>query len=166
MANTTISVNQATDPAAPDIAVDRIAGADFQREKITWGAEGTANDTQDTDAGRLPIKNYAASVVLTQTVPVGTNTPSAGVDLIGLRNWGILIPSNFDGSTISFFTSDTLGGTYVAVRDITNTIVSLPVTLSSYTDIPGELMAIRFLKIVTGINQAGTDTVFSIIGKS
>ena len=55
MTYNTVSVNPSTDPAAPDIGVDRVGGTDFQRVKISHGAENTATETQDTNAGRFPI---------------------------------------------------------------------------------------------------------------
>lgn len=112
------------------------------------------------------LKTGSVEAVLTAKVVSGQTVQGTGVDLSGLRNWGILVPTTFDGTTITFATCDTLGGTYVSIYDITNTIVTLPVNSGRYYDIPGELMGVRFLKIVTGSTQAGSDTDFLIIGKS
>lgn len=117
-----------------------------------------------TPAGAL--KDGCAEAVLTASVATGVSLQATGTDLAGLRNWGILVPSTFDGTQIQFQMCDTLGGTYVPVYDITNTRVVMTVAVSRYYDVPGELMAIRFLKIETLTAQATTSTDFLIIGKS
>jgi len=45
MANTTQGIYAPTDPTAPQIAVDAIAGQEFQRVKFGWGPEGTYHET-------------------------------------------------------------------------------------------------------------------------
>lgn len=112
------------------------------------------------------LKTASSEVVISQTIPVGTSVPAAGVDLAGLRNWGILVPTTFDGTQITFQTSDTLGGTYATVRDVANNPVTQTVTAGAFHDVFGELMSVRFLKINTVTVQATTDTVFQILGKS
>lgn len=112
------------------------------------------------------MKVGSTEVVITQSVAVGQTVPAAGVDLAGLRNWGIVVPGSFDGTDIKFQTCDTLGGTYVPVFDMTNTEVRMTVGVGRFFDVPGELMALRFLKITTVTAQAGTATDFLIIGKS
>lgn len=117
-----------------------------------------------TPAGAL--KDGSAEAVLTASVASGQTVQGTGVDLAGLRNWGLMIPSTFDGSQIQFQMSDTLGGTYLPVYDITNFRVVMTVSASRYYDVPGELLAIRFLKIETVTAQGGSATDFLIIGKS
>lgn len=106
------------------------------------------------------------NAVLTASVAAGATLQATGSDLGGLRTWGIVVPSNFDGTQIQFQTSDSLGGTYVPVYDITNTRVVMTVAVSRYYDIPGELMALRFVKIECVTAQVTDATNFLIIGKS
>lgn len=215
MAYVTVAINQSTDPAAPDIAMDRIGGSDFQREKITWGAEGVANEVQDTDAGRLPVGG--AAIGLTNEAAPGTDTAAAGlngrlqriaqrltsliallptaltafgalktgpaegtatvtvtagqtvsaeVDTAGMRNLGLIVPSTFDGTTITFQVSNVAGGTFVALYDMTNTQVSMTIAVSRAYDLPGELLPWRFLKIVCGTAQATENTDFILVYRS
>lgn len=112
------------------------------------------------------LKTASFDVVLTAKVVNGATVQASGIDLSGLRNWGLLVPSTFDGTQIQFQMCDTFGGTYVPVYDITNTRVVMTVAAARYYDIPGELMGIRFLKIECLTAQATTDTDFLIIGKS
>lgn len=117
-----------------------------------------------TNGGAL--KDGSAEVVITASIAATGTLQSTGSDLAGLRNWGVLVPSTFDGTQIQFQMSDTLAGTYVGVYDITNTRVIMTVAASRYYDIPGELMGIRFLKIECLTVQATTDTNFLLIGKT
>lgn len=112
------------------------------------------------------LKTGASEVVLTASVAAGATVQATGLDVGGLHNWGILVPSTFDGTQIQFQTCDSFGGTYVGVYDITNTRVTMTVAAGRFYDIPGELMAIRFLKIECVTAQAGTATDFLIIGKT
>lgn len=123
--------------------------------------------TLTTNAGALKVGTSEAVIPVTVVIATST-TISGAVDLSGLRNWGVLVPANFDGTQIAFQTSDTLGGTYGDVYDMTNQRVVMTLTAATlrYYDVPGELMALRFLRIVTLTVQATTDTVFQIIGKT
>lgn len=112
------------------------------------------------------LKTGASDVVLTASVAAGQTVQGSGLDVGGLRNWGVLVPSTFDGTQIQFQMCDSFGGTYVGVYDITNTRVVMTVAAGRFYDIPGELMAIRFLKIECVTAQAGTATDFLIIGKT
>lgn len=108
----------------------------------------------------------SSEVVLTASVASGQTLQGTGSDLGGLRNWGVVIPSTFDGTQIQFQISDTLGGTYVPVYSWDNQRVIMTVAASRFYDIPGELMGIRFLKIECLTAQATSATDFLIIGKS
>lgn len=148
------------DPASPKIADDEVpysgdnAKVQIIQLGIVTGAEGSRT------LAKLP-----GDSVFTQSVASGASVPADGIDLFGLRNWGLFVPAEFDGTQIYFQTASTLAGTYVDVYDITNTRVVMTVTVSRYYDIPGELMALRFVKICTVTNQATSATVFTVIGK-
>lgn len=176
-----------TDPASPKIADDEIAYSGDNAKvqivqlAIVTGAEGAHSMTKLGDfsatltsiLNRLPaalgggggLRDEAVERVLTASVAIAGNL-SAELDLTGLRNWGFIVPSTFDGSLINFQMSDISAGTYIPVYDITNTLVQMTVTAGRYYDIPGELMGIRFLKINCVTAQATTTTVFTIVGKS
>lgn len=103
----------------------------------------------------------------TATVSVaGGNNVSAAVDTTGMRNMGIRVPSTFDGSQITFQNGDTLAGTYQDIYDITGAQVIMTVAASRDYDLPGELMWVRFLKIVCGTAQATTNTDFTLFYRS
>lgn len=146
------------------MATDEISNRHFQKVKLTFGADGTATDTADSAGARFPTETVHESVI-TCTVASG-NTVSGAVDLAGIRNMGLIVPSTFDGTAITFQVSDTLGGTYVGLYDITNAQVSMTITTSRAYDLPGELMAWRFVKIVCGTAQAATDTIFLLVTRS
>lgn len=162
--NVKVQAGTGDDTVSPPIATDLVGGQHYQRIKAGWGADGVWTETADSAAARFPIKDVHESVI-TCTVTSG-QTVSAAVDLAGVRNWALIVPSTFDGTTITFQTSDTLGGTYVAMNDITGTPVSMPIAASNAYDVPGELAALRFLKIVCGTAQATTDTLFLLVTRS
>lgn len=162
--NVKVQAGTGNDTVSPPVATDDIGGAHYQKIKAGWGADGVWNETDDSAAKRFPI-NDVHEAVITCTVTSGGAT-SAAVDLAGYRNFGLIVPSTFDGTTITFTVSDTSGGTYVALYDITGTQVSMTIAASRAYDLPGELMVWRFLKIVCGTSQATSDTVFLLVARS
>lgn len=120
-----------------------------------------ASRTQNAGA----LRTGSSEVVIPVTVTAG-QTVSTAFDVGGLRNWGIMIPTTFDGTEIRYKTCDTLGGTYVGVFDVFNVRVMQTVGSNRFVDVYGEVMALRFLQIECLTVQATTDTVFQIIGKT
>jgi len=116
-----------------------------------------------TAAGGLPVG--PTNSVLTATVTAGLSASNA-VDLGGISNVGLIVPSTFDGTQISFQVSDIFAGTYVPLYDIYNSPVQMTVAPSRAYDLPGELTEWRFLKVFCTTTQAGSDTVFTLVGKS
>jgi hypothetical protein len=98
------------------------------------------------------------------TVNVG-QTLSGGVDTAGYGNMGLIVPSDFDGTSISFQVSVD-SGAYVPLYDITNTQVVMTVAAGRAYDLPGELMVWRYFKLVCGTAQATTNTVFTLVLRS
>jgi len=94
----------------------------------------------------------------------GTTTPA--IDTAGYRFFGLIIPSTFDGTVISFTGCDTSGGTYQAIYDIFGNLVQMTVAASRSYDLPGELSAWRFIKIVCATTQATTTTDFTLVMRS
>lgn len=152
------------DTVAPPVATDLIAGKHYQKIKAGWGADGTWNETADVAGVRFPVETTHESVV-TCTVTSGQFV-SAAVDLAGVRNLGLIVPATFDGTQIGFQVSDTLGGTYVTLYDITNAQVVMTIGASRAYDMPGEVMVWRFLKIACGTVQATTNTDFLLVTRS
>ena len=62
-----------------------------------------------TNGGAMKVG--ASEVVLTASVASGATLQATGSDLAGLRNWGFIVPSTFDGTQVRWQMSDTLGGT-------------------------------------------------------
>lgn len=109
------------------------------------------------------LKTGASEGNLTCTV-TGGGTTSAAIDTAGLRNAGLYSPAEFDGTTITFQVSHD-ASTYQALYDILNTQVSMTIAASRNYDLPGELMAWRYWKIVCGTSQTG-DTAFVVVGRT
>lgn len=121
--------------------------------------------TVSSDQSSIPVTLIHRETTLTLTVNSGS-TISSAVDTAGYANMGLLVPSTFDGSAVTFQVSDTLGGTYLTLVSIGNQTVTMTLTPSFAYDLPGELMAWRFLRIVCGTTQATTSTVFTLVLRS
>jgi hypothetical protein len=113
----------------------------------------------------LALLGFRREAVLTLSVAAGATLSATG-DTTGYANMGLIVPSTFDGSTISFQVSDQSAGTYVPLYDITNTPVAMTVAASRAYDLPGELMAWRFVKVQTGTAQATTATDLLLVLRS
>jgi hypothetical protein len=66
------------DDVAPPAATDNIGGVHYQKIKLGWGADGTWNETADSDGVRLPIGG-AQLGTLTETAPA-SDTASSGLN--------------------------------------------------------------------------------------
>lgn len=89
------------------------------------------------------------------TIAESGTEPSAGIDLGSKTLCGVVLPSGFDGSTLTFKMSDELAGTYVAC---TNTTPS-GIAASRYVDvIPSEFSGVKYIKPVVG-TQTGEITL-------
>lgn len=100
---------------------------------------------------------------LTATIAT-SGTTSGAVDLGNRKLVSIFLPSTFDGTTITFTASTTLGGTYVAVLNpLSGAAVSYTVAASRVINInPADFAGLRFIKIVAGTTQSTTDTILTL----
>lgn len=110
---------------------------------------------------------YARNPVYTNcTITVGGAT-SAAADLDKNKLIGIIFPSTFDGTTVTFTASDLLAGTYVSVIASDGNAISFTVAASKFlalTDAQAtQLSACRFLKVVAGSSQTTTDTILQLV---
>lgn len=64
-----------TGTATPVVATDDIGGVHYQRVKLTWGADGTANDASASNP--VPTSGNAATVTTSVTRPNDTNAYTA-----------------------------------------------------------------------------------------
>ena len=107
-----------------------------------------------------PCTNYDLSATITSG-----QTVSAAVDLEGTGLAGLILPSTFDGTAISFKMSATLTGTYVDVQDGAGSTFTLTGAASKYVPISNlaYLAGVRFIKLVSGTAQATTDTIITLV---
>lgn len=124
-----------------------------------------------SDQSRLPVSIYREMTVLTATIAAGANT-SGELDLGGYVIAAFEIDANFDPGTGGGFTltaATVSGGTFRQVRDDQNNVITVLCDNGTIV-VDGGLLAslagLRFIKIVTGANQAGTTTTIKVILKS
>ena len=60
-------------------AADDIGGVHYPRAKLTWGPDGTANDVDDTNGNRLPVK--VGEALPTGANAIGKLAANSGVDI-------------------------------------------------------------------------------------
>lgn len=114
-------------------------------------------------ANKFDYQDKLAFVNVTITDAENT-TPTDGIDLIGMTLVGIICPSTFDGTTITFTACDTQGGTYLPVYDKSGNAYTVTTAASRYVILsPADFAGIRFIKPVTGTNQDTTDTVLIFV---
>lgn len=119
--------------------------------------------TTTITSGLIALAGEATASV---TIAVGTAI-SAAFDRGGYRSLMVILPATYDGTSMSFQVSDTLGGTYVPLNDFYGNPVTLPVVAASNAYfLPGELSAARFIKLVASTNQLTTDTIMTVVLRS
>lgn len=115
-------------------------------------------------------RQAAAFSGATREVPVtiaSGDSQSAAADLGPSVPVGIEIPAGVEGASLTFHRAATLAGTYRAVRDETNAVVTVPFTANSYVRLPPDLLlGCRFLKVTTSEAQAGGDAALVLVVRS
>ena len=98
-----------------------------------------------------PVKEFAATVATGQTT-------SSEVDIADCLLLGVILPAEFDGTTLGFTVSTTTGGTFYTLRDGAGAAaVSYTVAASSYVALdPGLFAGVRYVKIVLGSQTGAT----------
>lgn len=96
-------------------ATDDIGGVHYPRSKVTWGPDGTSNDTDDASGKRLPVKLAEVGSV---TVPVSDAGGSLTVDgpLTDAELRAAAVPVADGGGSITIDGTVAVSGT-VAVQD-------------------------------------------------
>lgn len=99
------------------------------------------------------------------TITIATSTTVSDAFATGGKAiFGLVVPSTFDGTTITFQVSAD-GVTYQALYDITNTAVGMTIAASRSYDLPTQLAAWPYFKIVCGSAQTTTNTIFVVVAK-
>lgn len=101
------------------------------------------------------------------TIVIATSTTvSAEVDLGGNTLVGIITPSTFDGTALTFQMAPVTGGTFVpvAASNAASTAYTVTTTASIFTPIdPTVFKGARFVKVVTSSAQTTTDTILILV---
>lgn len=109
----------------------------------------------------MPVAQETADLRdFSQTVTIADSaTDSGAVDLAGQVLVGCFLDSGFDGTTLKFKASTTLGGTFSVVNDGAGDL-SKTVAASKYVALdPAVFAGIRYLKFTAGTSQTGSTTI-------
>jgi hypothetical protein len=123
--------------------------------------------------GWNPIALSDADELLTESTEIGASdvtiangaSTSSAFDGSNFSAFGAVLPAAFTGASISFTVCDTAAGTFVALFDVANVLVSVPVTQGRAYDLPSELAAFPFFKIVSASAEGAARTI-RVVGKS
>lgn len=92
-----------------------------------------------------------------------SGTVSSALDLKENTLVGLLMPSAFTGTTLTFQAATSAGGTYREVVGTDGNAISFTVAAAKYVVIqPAVLAGVRFLKIVSGSAEGAARTVTAI----
>lgn len=86
-------------------------------------------------------------------------TTSDAADMRRFVGAQLNLPATFTGTSISFTTSDTQGGTYQTLYDAAGIAVALSVTQARNYDLPPELAGCAFFKVVSNASEGGARTL-------
>lgn len=91
-------------------------------------------------------------------IPISTTETNA-ISTGGMALCGIKFPATMTGANVSFEMCDTLGGTYVPVRNSAG-LLSYALTVSTYLAVdPKDFQGIAFLKIKSDATEAAARTL-------
>lgn len=96
------------------------------------------------------------------TLTIANNaTTSDAMDARGYAVFGLVIPSAFTGTSITFTVSDD-NTTFQALYDASNAQVTVPVAVSRSYDLPAELASWPYWKIVSGSSEGGARSLIIV----
>jgi hypothetical protein len=84
----------------------------------------------------------------------GTTSGSFSLRETGAAGGALLFPAAFTGTEVSFLASTASDGTYAPVLDLDSAAVTMSVVTSSWVAIPTEVLAHKFVKVVSGDTEA------------
>jgi hypothetical protein len=113
----------------------------------------------------LALKLNRENSFQTATIASGA-TASDAIKLDGFSFGGIILPSTYDGTAMTFTVSDAVEGTYVALEDAAGVAIPLVVEASKAYVLPPELFAFPCCKLVAGTSQTTTTTAISVCLKA
>lgn len=103
----------------------------------------------------LNIPNF----ILNFVTIAGSGTTSTAIDFQGRGLVALILPATFTGTGVSFQISPD-GVTYYDCYNTANTLLSATVTQGrAYMFSPGDLVGIRYLKIVSNATEGGSRTL-------
>lgn len=102
-----------------------------------------------------------SDVEFTTAVIAASGTASGAVDLGGgYMATELQFPAAFTGATVTFTTSNSLGGTYQTLQDKTGSAITYTVTQAKNTRLePKDFWGVRYFKIVSASTEGSARTI-------
>jgi len=146
--------NVIADPGADGatFATDDIAGVHYPRTKITWGPDGTANDTDNASGKRLPV-NIAETIA----IPVTDNGGALTVDgTVAVTNAGLTELAAAINASSQMDVNIAASGATVPVSNAGLTEVAAAINASSQMDVNIAASAATLTVASHAVTNAGT----------
>lgn len=106
------------------------------------------------------------SIVRSQTLAVASGaTVSSEFQASGYTNFGIIFPSDFAGTGVSFEVAPLSSTSFTTLYSAANTAVAMTVAASRAYPLPAELVAFPVFRIVTP-SQGTASGLLTVFGKS
>ena len=106
------------------------------------------------------------TITITATITSG-QTDSAAIDLKGYDLVGFIMPSAMTGTSISFKVSDYDGGTYAALYNSSNALISFTTAASrAYKVTDDNLKGLRYIKLVSGSSEGANRSITLLCHKN
>lgn len=114
----------------------------------------------------MSISDWQSKLEAQSVTILDSQTTSSAVDLYGTNVVGIIVPSGFDGATITFKGSTSIDGTFYDLFNSNDVQLTVNVTAGRmYQFNSADLAAIQYIKLVSDSAQSG-DTALTLITRS
>ncbi len=104
------------------------------------------------------------------TITAAGTTTNEVLDLQGYNHLGLILPAAFTGIALSFTVCDTATGTFVPLTDSAGATLSYVVAPSkavAFGDRTNtDLLAFRFMKVVSGSAEGATRTIIAVLRRA
>lgn len=112
----------------------------------------------------MASENYSPNLNFDKPVTIGDGeTISSAVDIFGTSVVGVIVPAGFAGTEITFLAATTESGNYYAVKNSSDSAVTLTCQADAYyVFYPSDLAGVRYLKLVAGTTQT-EDVILTLI---
>jgi len=131
-----------------------------------WSGSGDGTINAILKACFVRLNTIASGVVLNRSggalniiINSGQSVSAANLDISSYSAVSIIMPSAFDGTSITFQATNTLAGTLQPVYDRYGYIITVPVAPNRWIDLPAEIGKCAFIRVVSSATESAARTI-------